>query len=75
MLASLQFYPLYITRHGSIFNKLTIYKFQNKKEKTTMNNTELAIRNRIMLLQSRKEDNGRIIKKLERQLKNLTNGR
>ena len=40
-----------------------------------MNNTELAIRNRIMLLQSRKEDNGRIIKKLERQLKNLTNGR
>lgn len=40
-----------------------------------MNNTELAIKNRIMLLQSRKEDNGRIIKKLERQLKNLTNGR
>ena len=40
-----------------------------------MNNTELAIRNRIMLIQSRKEDNSRIIKKLERRLKNLTNGR
>ena len=40
-----------------------------------MNNTELAIRNRIMLLQSRKEDNSRIIKKLERRLKNLTKER
>ena len=40
-----------------------------------MNNTELAIKNRIMLLKSRKEDNGRIIKKLERKLRNLSNGR
>ena len=40
-----------------------------------MNYTELALRNRITLLQSRKRDNGRIIAKLERQLKNLTNGR
>lgn len=29
---------------------------------------ELKIRNRITLLQSRKSENGRIIKKLERQL-------
>ena len=40
-----------------------------------MNNTELAIRNRITLLQSRKRDNGRIVAKLERKLKNLSNGR
>ena len=37
-----------------------------------MNNTELAIRNRITLLQSRKRDNGRVIAKLERKLRNLT---
>ena len=36
-----------------------------------MNNTELAIKNRITLLRSRKEDNGRIIKKLERKLSKL----
>lgn len=40
-----------------------------------MNNTELAIKNRIMLLQSRKEDNGKIIAKLERRLRNLTKER
>jgi hypothetical protein len=40
-----------------------------------MNNTELAIRNRIILLQSRKRDNGKIIAKLKRRLKNLTDGR
>ena len=33
-----------------------------------MNITELKITNRINLLQSRKTDNSRIIKKLERQL-------
>jgi hypothetical protein len=33
-----------------------------------MNNTELAIKNRITLLQSRKADNTKIIKKLERKL-------
>jgi hypothetical protein len=33
-----------------------------------MNNTELAIITRIQLLQSRKTENGRIIKKLERKL-------
>ena len=33
-----------------------------------MNNTERAIRNRITLLRSRKRENGRIIKKLERKL-------
>lgn len=36
-----------------------------------MNNTELAIKNRIALLQSRKTDNANIIKKLERKLKAL----
>lgn len=36
-----------------------------------MNNTELSITNRIALLQSRKTDNGNIIKKLERKLKAL----
>lgn len=40
-----------------------------------MNNTELAIKNRITLLQSRKRDNGRIIKKLERKLANLQEGK
>ena len=40
-----------------------------------MNNTELAIRNRITLLKSRKADNSKIIAKLERRLRNLTNGR
>lgn len=40
-----------------------------------MNNTELAIRNRITLLESRTRDNGKIIKKLKRRLRNLTNGR
>ena len=33
--------------------------------------TELAIRNRIEILKSRKRENGRIIRKLERQLRNL----
>lgn len=36
-----------------------------------MNLTELSIRNRITLLQSRKVDNSRIIKKLERKLAKL----
>lgn len=36
-----------------------------------MNNTELALMNRITLLKSRGRDNGRIIKKLERQLRAL----
>lgn len=36
-----------------------------------MNNNELAIQNRITLLQSRKRDNGGIIAKLNRKLKNL----
>lgn len=40
-----------------------------------MNNTELAIKNRITLLQSRKRDNGRIIQKLERKLRNLSKER
>ena len=38
-----------------------------------MNNAELAITNRILLLRSRKEDNGNIIKKLERQLRRIRN--
>ncbi len=33
-----------------------------------MNKSELAITNRITLLQSRQRDNGNIIKKLQRQL-------
>ena len=37
-----------------------------------MNITEIKIRNRITLLQSRKSENGRIIKKLERQLARIT---
>ena len=36
-----------------------------------MNNTELTIMNRIILLKSRARDNGRIIKKLERQLRSI----
>ena len=36
-----------------------------------MNLIELSIRNRITLLQSRKVDNSRIIKKLERKLAKL----
>lgn len=36
-----------------------------------MNNVELAIKNRITLLQSRKTDNSKIIKKLERKLAKL----
>lgn len=36
-----------------------------------MNNTELAIINRIELLKSRKRDNGRIIAKLERRLRKI----
>lgn len=36
-----------------------------------MNINELKIKNRITLLQSRKSDNSRIIKKLERQLMKL----
>ena len=40
-----------------------------------MNITELKIKNRILLLQSRKTDNGRIIKKLERQLARITSVR
>ena len=39
-----------------------------------MNNNERAINNRITLLQSRKRDNGRIIKKLERKLSKLKGG-
>lgn len=39
-----------------------------------MNNNELAIKNRIILLKSRKADNGRIIAKLERQLAKITAG-
>ena len=35
----------------------------------------LKITNRITLLKSRKRDNGRIIAKQERQLRNLINGR
>ena len=38
-----------------------------------MNTTELKIRNRIMLLQSRKSENGKIVKKLERKLIKFTN--
>lgn len=34
-----------------------------------MNNTELAIKNRITLLQSRKRENGKIIAKLQRKLR------
>lgn len=43
-----------------------------------MNNTELKIlktTNRIILLKSRKRDNGRVIAKQERILRNLMNGR
>ena len=36
-----------------------------------MNNTELAILNRMVLLKSRKTENGCIIKKLERKLRKL----
>lgn len=36
-----------------------------------MNNNELALKNRITLLQSRKRDNGKIIAKLNRKLRNL----
>lgn len=36
-----------------------------------MNNNELAIKNRITLLQSRKRDNGRIIAKQRRRLRAL----
>lgn len=35
--------------------------------------TELAIRNRIALLQSRKTENGNIIHKLQRKLRKITN--
>lgn len=34
-------------------------------------NTELALMNRITLLNSRSRDNGRIIKKLERKLRSI----
>lgn len=37
--------------------------------------TELMIRNRIALLQSRKTENSRIIKKLERKLAKLSGAR
>ena len=40
-----------------------------------MKNTEFAIRNRIALLQARKTENGRIIRKLERQLARLKAGK
>ena len=33
--------------------------------------TELALKNRIALLKSREKDNGRIITKLERRLRNM----
>ena len=36
-----------------------------------MNNTELAIKNRIVLLQSRGRDNGKIVAKLQRKLRQL----
>lgn len=36
-----------------------------------MNNNEQAIKNRISLLSTRKEDNGSIIKKLERKLRQI----
>lgn len=36
-----------------------------------MNNTELAIKNRIILLRSRRTENGNIIRKLERKLRKL----
>lgn len=36
-----------------------------------MNKTKLAIDNRIALLKSRNEDNGNIIKKLERKLRKI----
>jgi hypothetical protein len=36
-----------------------------------MNNTELAITNRLTLLKSRNRDNGRIVKKLERKLRRI----
>ena len=55
----------------------TIKFFLNKGE-TTMNNTELemlTITNRITLLKSRKTDNGRVIAKLQRRLRNITNRR
>lgn len=39
-----------------------------------MNNTELAITNRIALLQARNRENGNIIKKLERKLAKLKEG-
>ncbi len=39
-----------------------------------MNNNELALMNRITLLQSRKRDNGSIIAKLNRKLRNLNKG-
>lgn len=38
-------------------------------------NSELAITNRIALLRSRKDDNSKIIAKLERRLRKLTNRR
>lgn len=37
--------------------------------------TETAIRNRIALLQARKTENGRIIRKLERKLRRLLGGK
>lgn len=40
-----------------------------------MNYTELKILNRINLLQSRKADNGRVVKKLERQLTKIRAGK
>jgi hypothetical protein len=43
-----------------------------------MNNTDLkilTITNRITLLRSRKTDNGRVIAKLERRLRSITNRR
>lgn len=39
-----------------------------------MKATELAIRNRIATLKERKADNANIIRKLERQLRNMTEG-
>ena len=38
-----------------------------------MNNAELAIMNRIALLRSRKTENGKIIAKLERKLREIRN--
>jgi hypothetical protein len=48
--------------------------FYTNKGENIMNNNELAIQNRINLLESRTEkENGNIVKKLQRQLRKLQN--